>query len=63
MTAHPPDLGDVVVMLLAATLAGLRDRLAADGFMRSAELVAELVDVADLYLVDPNCSDCEPPAV
>lgn len=44
------DLGDFVVVLLAGTLAGLRDRLAADGFERAAELVADLVDVIDAYL-------------
>lgn len=45
-----PDLGDLVVVLLASTLAGLRDRLAADGFDPAAELVADLVEVADDYL-------------
>ena len=46
-----PDLGDLVVMLLASTLAGLSEHLAADGFADSAELVADLVDVVDGYLV------------
>lgn len=46
----PADLGDYVVVLLAGTLAGLRDRLAADGFERAAELVADLVDVIDAHL-------------
>ena len=45
-----PDLGDLVVVLLASTLAGLRDRLAADGFDPAAELVADLVEVTDDYL-------------
>jgi hypothetical protein len=45
-----PDLGDLVVVLLAGTLAGLRDRLAEDGFAPAAELVADLVDIADDYL-------------
>ena len=45
-----PDLGDLVVVLLAGTLAGLRDRLAQDGFDPAAELVADLVDIADDYL-------------
>ena len=45
-----PDLGDLVVVLLASTLAGLRDRLAADGFDPAAELVADLVDITDDYL-------------
>ena len=45
-----PDLGDLVVVLLASTLAGLRDRLAEDGFEPAADLVADLVEVADDYL-------------
>ncbi|HEX2196889.1 MAG TPA: hypothetical protein VHJ76_08180 [Actinomycetota bacterium] len=45
-----PDLGDLVVVLLAGTLAGLRDRLAEDGFDPAAELVADLVEIADDYL-------------
>jgi hypothetical protein len=44
------DLGDLVVLLLAGTLAGLRDRLADDGFLRASDLVADLVDIADDYL-------------
>ncbi len=45
-----PDLGDLIVVLLAGTLAGLRDRLVEDGFEEAAELVADLVDVTDDYL-------------
>ena len=45
-----PDLGDLVIVLLAGTLAGLRDRLAQDGFPRAADLVARLTDDADEYL-------------
>jgi hypothetical protein len=48
--ARAPDLGDLVVVLLAGTLAGLRDRLAQDGFDPAAELVADLVDITDEYL-------------
>lgn len=48
--ARIPDLGDLVVVLLAGTLAGLRDRLAEDGFDPAAELVADLVEIADDYL-------------
>lgn len=44
------NLGDLVVVLLAGTLAGLRDRLADDGFPRAAELVAEMTDLCDGYL-------------
>lgn len=45
-----PDLGDLIVVLLASTLAGLRDRLAGDGFREAAELVADLVEIVDDYV-------------
>ena len=45
-----PDLGDLVIVLLASTLAGLRDRLEADGFTAAFGLVADLVDNCDEYL-------------
>ena len=45
-----PDLGDLIVVLLAGTLAGLRDRLESDGFVPAAELVADLVEITDDYL-------------
>ncbi len=48
--AHDADLGDLVVVLLAGTLAGLRERLAADGFEGAAELAAELTARCDDYL-------------
>jgi hypothetical protein len=48
--ARAADFGDFVVVLLAGTLAGLRDRLAAQEFDRAAEFVADLVDVTDAYL-------------
>ncbi len=44
------DLGDLVVVLLAATLAGLRDRLAADGLDGAAELASDLTARCDDYL-------------
>jgi hypothetical protein len=50
LSMREPDLGDLVVVLLASTLAGLRDRLAQDGFDGAAELVADLTDVADDYI-------------
>jgi hypothetical protein len=49
-TRGRPDLGDLVVVLLAASLAGLRDRLVADGFDDAAGLVADLVEVADDHI-------------
>jgi hypothetical protein len=45
-----PDLGDLIVILLAGTLAGLRDRLEDDGFVPAAELVSDLVEITDDYL-------------
>ena len=45
-----PDLGNLVIVLLASTLAGLRDRLTADGFDRASELAAELTRRCDTYL-------------
>lgn len=45
-----PDLGDLVIVLLAGTLAGLRDRLAMDGFHPASDLVADLVEIADDYI-------------
>lgn len=45
-----PDLGDLIVVLLAGTLAGLRDRLDCDGFTPAAELVGDLVEIVDDYL-------------
>ena len=45
-----PDLGDLVLVLLASTLAGLRDRLVEDGFESSGEIVADLVELLDDYI-------------
>ena len=50
MVDELPDLGDLVVVLLAGTLAGLRDRLDSDGFTPAADLVADLVEMTDVYL-------------
>lgn len=49
-THKEPDLGDLVITLLAGTLAGLRDRLVSDGFQMPAELVAELTERCDRYI-------------
>ncbi|HEY7874817.1 MAG TPA: hypothetical protein VIG64_06810 [Actinomycetota bacterium] len=46
-----PDLGEIVVILLVSTLAGLRDRLERDGFQSAAALVHDLVEVADDYVL------------
>ncbi len=51
MTEHTaPDLGDLVIVLLAPTLAGVRDRLAADGFDKASEFAAQLTECCDSYL-------------
>ena len=44
------DLGDLVLVLLAGTLAGLRDRLYRDGFPSAGDVVADLVEFIDDYL-------------
>lgn len=44
------DLGDLVVVLLAGTLAGLRARLAEDGFDDAAALVGTLASRCEEYL-------------
>ena len=49
-TQTEPDLGDLVIVLLAGTLSGLRDRLEKDGFPAASEFVAELVDRCDVHL-------------
>lgn len=54
IAAPKPDLGDVVVALLASTLAGLRDRLISDGFSDAASVVADLVEIVDDYLTRPS---------
>lgn len=45
-----PDLGDLIIVLLAGTFAGLRDRLLDDELLDAADLVADMVDIADNYL-------------
>lgn len=49
-TGEAPDLGDLVIVLLASTLSGLRDRLESDGFVKAAACVADTVLIADRYL-------------
>lgn len=44
-----PDLGDLVVILLGATLAAMADQLASDGFDQAAELVGDLLAAVDDY--------------
>lgn len=45
-----PDLGDLVVVLLASTLSGLRDPLEGDGFREASAFVADLTARCDTYL-------------
>lgn len=52
MTDNTPDLGDLVIVLLASTLAGLRDRLEGDGFHDASVLVAGLTERCDTYLAE-----------
>lgn len=46
-----PDLGDLIIVLLAGTLVGLRDRLLQDGYRVAADVVAELAELADDYVM------------
>jgi len=49
--AVPDDrLGDLIIVLLACTLAGLHDRLCADGYDQPARVVADLVEITNDYL-------------
>lgn len=48
--AVDPDLGDLIIALLAGSLAGLRDHLAEEGFANASDLVGDLVDIADDYV-------------
>jgi hypothetical protein len=43
-------MGDLVVVLLACTLASLRDQLAAEGYDQPAQVVADLVEITNDYL-------------
>jgi hypothetical protein len=47
-----PDLGDLVIVLLASTLAGLRDRLEMDGFDEASKFVAGLTERCDSFLTE-----------
>jgi hypothetical protein len=49
-TPREPNLGDLVIVLLASTLAGLRDRLETDGYKEASEFVGTLTEQADDYL-------------
>lgn len=46
------DLGDLVITLLAGTLAGLRDRLERDGFHDASALVDDLTLHCDGFLAE-----------
>jgi hypothetical protein len=46
------DLGHLVIVLLASTLAGLRDRLSSDGFEKASDLVSDLTDRCDEFLTE-----------
>jgi len=42
--------GDLIIVLLACTLATLRDRLCADGYDQVARVVDDLVEITDDYI-------------
>ena len=43
-------MGDLIIVLLACTLASLRDQLGAEGYDQSARVVADLVEITNDYL-------------
>jgi hypothetical protein len=43
-------LGDLIIVLLACTLAGLHERLCTDGYDQPARVVADLVEITNDYL-------------
>ena len=43
-------MGDLVIVLLACTLASLRDHLGAEGYDQPAQVVADLVEITNDYL-------------
>jgi hypothetical protein len=43
-------MGELIMVLLACTLANLRDRLNADGYDQPARVVADLVEITNDYL-------------
>ncbi len=43
-------MGELIMVLLACTLANLRDRLCADGYDQPARVVADLVEITNDYL-------------
>jgi len=47
---HWDHMGDLIMVLLACTLANLRDRLCADGYDQPARVVADLVEITNDYL-------------
>jgi hypothetical protein len=51
-SGHRIYLGHLVIVLLASTLAGLRDRLSSDGFEKASDLVSDLTDRCDEFLTE-----------
>jgi len=43
-------IGDLIIVLLAGTLASLRDRLCVEGYDQPARVVADLVEITDDYI-------------
>jgi hypothetical protein len=43
-------MGDLIIVLLAGTLASLRDRMWADGYDQPARVLADLVEITDDYI-------------
>ena len=51
MHAAETDLGDIIVALLGGIIAGLADKLEATGFVAAAEVMTDLTEITDDYLM------------
>ncbi len=47
---HGGHMGELIMVLLACTLANLRDRLCTDGYDQESAVVADLVEITNDYL-------------
>ena len=47
---HEDQMGELIMVLLACTLANLRDRLSSDGYDQVSAVVADLVEITNDYI-------------
>ncbi|HEU4481062.1 MAG TPA: hypothetical protein VFS18_04180 [Actinomycetota bacterium] len=48
--SHPLDMGDLLVFLVASTVATVRDRLLEDGHVHAGDLLDEVTEVLDDFV-------------